>query len=298
MDKKIIAHYNALDRGRNYMDKYDAQLVTILLYPASKTSYDHNMTDFENAILAQTVETGMVAEDKDVIKLITGRTIITKFAHRGCVQAHQLGLNQLEKGLKFPLSYITGAADKTALARAEDMKQLMKDNMGDLTVITLADITEMELAISKLDEVINLPKTKIEEKKSKGTDQFLPIIQKLTIDVDMIGKLIKSYLPGLVTGWVNTTKIGEIARRHTSIVVKFVDSVTGVPVVNVKVTFTKGEQILVKKSTKKGYVRVLSMEVGTWDMKAENSMYNTVTIPNIGIDDEHIEKREVRMVKS
>jgi hypothetical protein len=297
MDKNTLAHYNAFDRGRNYMVKYGTLLNDIILYPASKTSFDNNMTDFEHAILAQTVETGMVAEDKDVIKLITGRTVITKFLHRACVQAHQLGLNQLEIAMMFPLSYITQAADKTALARAEDLRQLLKDNKGTLTVITDPDIDEIDLAITKLAEVINLPKTRIEEKKSKGTDQFLPIIHKLVVEVDMIGKLIKSYLPELVTGWVNTTKIGEVMKRHTSIVVKFTDLETGVPVVKVKVTFTKGSLVVTKVSTKKGYVRVLSMEVGNWDMKAENSLYNIVTISNIGIDDGHIERREVKMVK-
>lgn len=297
MDKNTTAHYNSDDRSRSFMIKYNGQLTMIDLYGASKTSFDNNMADFDKAILAQTVETGMVAEDKDIIKIIMAKTVITLYASRACVQAHQKGLNQLEIALSQPYSYIARAADKLALARAEDMKQLMSDNKGELDVIKDEDIVAMEEVIAKFREVLTLPKTKIEEKKSLGTDQFLPVIHKLEIDKDMIGRLIKSYLPDLFNEWVNASKIGDITKRHTSIIVKFVDSVTNTTLRGIKATFTNGDTTIEKKSTIRGYVRVLSMEPGNWNMTAEDKRYNTASLTNIGIDDEHIERREVKLEK-
>ena len=82
-----------------------------------------------------------------------------------------------------------------------------------------------------------------------------------------------------------------------SIVVRYLDSVTGVNLRNVNVTLTKGDVTLVKKSTILGYVRAYSMEEGNWKITAQYEGYEDDVRNNIGISENKIVRLEVKLVK-
>ena len=92
MNKYEIAHYNSYDRIRIFVTKNSTALNAVSLFVSLLVVFNGDLTALENAILLQTVETGMDAADKEVIKKILGNTVI-KYAERGCVQAHLLGEN-------------------------------------------------------------------------------------------------------------------------------------------------------------------------------------------------------------
>ena len=297
MNKYEIAHYNSYDRIRIFVTKNSTALNAVSLFVSLLVVFNGDLTALENAILLQTVETGMDAADKEVIKKILGNTVI-KYAERGCVQAHLLGENKMEGNLDFPVSYITKANDKSALARSTDLKVYMNDNMATLTEIKAADISDMEKVIAKFDAVMNLPGSDIKTRKSEGTDQISVCIAKLETDKALMGKLIHSYFESLEGNWNTESRIGQPkGMRHTSILYKFLDADTGGAVLKVKCALTKGQLSEVKYSSRLGWMRAYSLEPGSWNLTAENDMYQTVVTTNIKVDDEHIEKKTIILQK-
>jgi hypothetical protein len=283
MNKFEIAHYNCYDRIRIFVTKNDTLLNTVALFVSILGVFNIDLGILENAILQQTVETGMDA---------------TEFAERGCVQAHLLGETKMQESLDFPVTYIIRAQDKLALSRATDLKEYMKANMGKLTEIKAADITDMDNVITKFNDVMNLPESDIKTRKSEGTELISQSITKLETDKAMMGKLIHSYFGSLEANWITESRIGKPkGMRHISVQYKFKDADTGVAVIKVKCTLTKGELSEVKYTTKLGWMRAFSLEVGAWTLTAENDIYETVVVTNIAVDDDHIEKKEIMLQK-
>jgi hypothetical protein len=167
------------------------------------------------------------------------------------VQAHLLGETKMADSLDFPVSYIAQAKDTLAFSRATDLKVYMDENKGTLTEIKDEDIVDMDKVITKFGEVMNLPESDIKTRKSEGTEQIVQIITKLETDKAMIGKLIHSYFESMEDNWMTESRIGlPKGIRHTSIQYKFMDTETGVPVIKVKCTLTKGDLSEVIYTTK------------------------------------------------
>jgi hypothetical protein len=95
----------------------------------------------------------------------------------------------------------------------------------------------------------------------------------------------------LYSKWLEIIKVGKPeAPRKTMLVAFITDAVTRVPMRKVKVTLKKGDIVIVKKSTKKGYARFYSLEPGNYTLIAEYPEYDSYYKDSIGLDDKHIEK--------
>ena len=297
MDNEQQTIYDAALRADDFNEEHADELSDIEEYAPFKETFDATLVAVENALHQQAVDTSVVAPDKEEQKLAMGEVVI-KYALRAAPKAQLLDKPQLEAGLSHPLTYIVMANADLAEARAFEMKELMKNNLSILTNIKDEDITEMEAEIQKFKDIKPVPKEKIETKKSLGTDPLPGLLKILNNCMKQMGMLIHSYLPQLATEWDNFVKKGApLGRRHLSIVVRYLDSVTGVNLRNVNVTLTKGDLNLVKKSTILGYVRAYSMEEGNWKITAQYEGYEDDVRNNIGISETNIVRLEVRLVK-
>ncbi len=297
MKKIELAHYNSDDGGRTFLENNLTELMLLPLFHPLYDRFSLDMTTLEVAILKQSEDYKYIAADKAIYKKIMGNIVIT-YCMRGYIQAFILQLPELAGSLKYPRSYVTYAADKLALSHATDLRNMLNDNKSVITEITEDIIDEIDLAISRFSDVLNKPKNKIKERKSEGTEKLAPNFQKVGFDKELIGTFLEAYKPNLASGWYNATKIGAgIGRRHNSLLYRFLDSNSGTPIYKMKCIITNGVETIVKYTSKKGYLRLNSLEVGTYNVTYEHPTYPGGSRTNIGIDDHHTAKATIKLTK-
>src|ERR1035437_9764778 len=192
---------------------HNGDLILIVEYAPEKLALDNEMAAIAIAIANEGVDNIPIAADKMVDKDTLG-FIINKYALRASVKAHQLGKFALEAALSKPLTYITQIDDQSAITRATAQKKLMKDNLGILTNLILANITEMETEITDFTDITNQPKQAIQIKKATGTSQIVPLLDEIDIPSHNIGKLVHSYLPADTDEWDEISTVGKAGGIH------------------------------------------------------------------------------------
>ncbi|MEI6124303.1 MAG: hypothetical protein WCQ95_11835 [Bacteroidota bacterium] len=222
---------------------------------------------------------------------------VQKFMLRGAVKASQLSKVRLEASLSKPTTFFTHHDDATIATKAEEVKEILKTNLTTLTNLTLANITEMETKIQTYRDTLALPHQAIDSRKSNGTMIIKEIIDESKIPKNNIIKLFHSYIPTQIHAIDEAARIGKSpGAKRTSIICRFLDADNNVPLINVKCTFSKGPQSITKLSTKKGFARAFSLQVGSWSILAENELYNPQTITSIPVNDDHIERFLFKLV--
>ena len=298
MNKNVISHYNQCDRIRTYFLQKQTQLSTIPLFAPGRIIFNNHMFEFETYISKQSVNLRPLASEKKIYKKIMANCI-NQYADRGYAQAIMLGLTTIAVSLDFPLTYVSRAADKVAVTRATELRDILDAHKDDLDEITQDIIDEIDEKILNFNTVLTLPTAKIKDRKAEGTEKIPPVILLLKADLKVFSKMINSYLPSLNGSWKEASKIGESSGvRHTSFLYRFVDSITGVPVSKVKVIISYGDIIIEKISSKQGWLRVYSMEMGTYDMTAEHPVYLSVSRNNIPITDTTTAKATIKLIKN
>ena len=224
--------------------------------------------------------------------------LIYMYQLRACVRAHQIPNVELELSLDLPRTYISENDDATVAVKAEEIKKIMKDNLALLPNILPADITDMEDAIAAYNAALSAPKIAIDDRKAFGSDPIPDLINDSDIPKNNIGKLVHSYLPDLAHDFDIIARIGKSTGvRHTSIAVQYTDDATGVHLKNIKCTITKGQETIIKKSTKTGWVRAYSLDSGNWIVTSEDPEYTTDIQTNVGVDEDHIERFYIKLKK-
>ena len=289
--------FAALLRAQEYCNDHDTDLIAITEYAGLKTNLDNSILKITDARAINIENISHFAENKSE-KQTQMIDLIYTYQLRAVVKAHEVGNTGLVASLNFPKSYIFNNDDATVGVRAEEIKNIIKANLGVLTNITAGDVTNMEDSIQAYDQVLLSPKEAADHRKAMGTDRIRILLNEADIPKTMIGKLIHSYLPDLAHGWDIAIRVGTPSGvRHTSVVIRFTDAETFVPVINVKVIFTKGTETIEKYSNKLGYVRCYSMEVGTWSALAESEIYQTVPIDNIAVNEKKVMRYNLKLIK-
>ncbi len=297
MTKRDIAHYNEFDRLRSFFGTYANQLGTIPFFAVAKAMFDHNFSDFENYISKQSVNLRPLASEKKIYKRIMAFSII-KYADRGCFQATMLTQPIIAMSLDFSVSYIAKTPDKVALVRATLLRDILDDNRPTLTEITQDIIDEIDEKLSNFSEVLTKPTAKIKERKSEGTMAIPPAIKLLTDNKKVFTKMINSYFPALNAAWKEASKVGKtLGSRRMSFLYRFLDSIADLPISKVKVILTNGNITIEKLSSRKGYVRIFSMEMGTYNLTAGHPSYQSISFDNIPIIDKTIAKATIHLTK-
>lgn len=303
MKKIQQARYDADQRGQAFCLKYKTPLEAIGDdYLVPKALMDEKITDVGKAAQAQTPDTTVITEDKQLDKEGMG-DVVYKFMLRAAVRASLStaeGAKELASALNKPLTYITDANDQPAINRATDLKDLMKNNRTTIvTNITDDDVEEMEAAIDSFAGIKNKNKEAVEEKKAEGTDKIDDLLDEVDVPKGLIGKLVYSYLPKQAHEWELMIKVGKAAGiRHLDLVIKYVDDATGEVMRGVKATIACVDSTLEETSSKLGYVRGYSMESANWSITSKKKGYKDDVKTNVGIgSDGKIVRMEVRMVK-
>jgi hypothetical protein len=295
MYKLQIVRDQANQRAWDFLLANDTELKTSPLYIPLKTLLDNKMNLIVVAKQKQFEQTGYITGDKGYHKNLVGETI-WKFANRGSSQAFVLNKPDLAAALDKPLGFILRGKGGDVLGKATDLYNLMKQNESILTEIKVADFTEMEDVLKDYNDILNAPKEEIKEKKTEGTDPIPGLLDEVDVIKNHIGKMIQSYFAHLYSKWVEIIKVGSpMGVRKLVLVALFTDETTKVELRRIKVTMAKGENTFVKYSSKKGYVRFYSLENGNYALTAEHNEYKTFSKADIGIDENHIEKLEVKL---
>jgi 5-hydroxyisourate hydrolase-like protein (transthyretin family) len=290
MDKFQIVRDKANERGLTFLAANDTELSTSGLYGPFKLKYTNTMLLMDAAKQKQFEETQDITFDKEYHRNLVGQTV-WKFSNRGSAQAFSLNMPDLAKALDKSLYFILKGKAGEVYGKANNLYLKMKEYETELDEIEAADFTKMETMLKDFKKVLNAPKEEIKEKKTEGTDPIPGLLDEMDVIKGHIGKVIQSYFSHLYEAWLEVIKVGKPeAMRRTSLVAFITDKVTGVPMRKVKVTLKKGDIAIVKKTTKKGYVRFYSLESGNYTLIAEYPDYDSYYQDSIGLDDNHIEK--------
>ena len=224
--------------------------------------------------------------------------IVTHFWQIAQIKAHSVNATDLIAALNLPKTYLKKADDDVVGVRAEEIKNIIKNNLTILTNILPADITEMEEAIAYYALLEPAPKDAIDYRKVKGTDPIPDLLDKAEIPRDYLGKIFHTSLPEYIVQYEKAIKIGQPAnQRHISAIITYFDAETGTPMRNVIATFTHSDEVYTKKSTKKGNARFTSLPTGNYSLTSQIKNYTPVTKNNIAINDNHKLKLNIKLQK-
>ena len=297
MNKIEQAQYDSSLRVKDFVALYHDALNANPEFVLLLVIFNDLLDKIEVARSKQASDTTIYSPDKKLLKLMMGLVVI-KYAKKGAAKAYLIKDVELKKALDKGLTYITSADDDTAADRANDLKQVMKDNLEDLTNLVIANIDEMTSAIDAFKNKKPVPKEKIKQKKSEGTDP----IPDLSIDMEeckkQMGNIVHSTFPALANTWDGFAKIGAPAgKRSISLSVQYLDETTGTKLRNVVATLVNNTETIVKKSSRKGYVRGYSMEEGNWTITSVLKGYEADVQKDVAIKDYQILRMVIRMRK-
>jgi hypothetical protein len=295
MNKQENAKIASNGRVKKFIAENDAVLVLITLFAVIRDSFVDHMKALQKAVDKQAEDIKVWAQTKKDSKKKMADCII-KFAGRACLQADQLHMDEIMLALNKPITYISKANGTLALARARDLRQLMVDNITELTIITPADLTEMLGVITDYDDLVNMPKGEIEKKKAIGTSRIAAAQKDIDKDKADLGKLVHSFLPELVESYDNAVKVGlPTGVKKLRLEMHVSDAVGGSNLRNVSCLVTNGVKTFDTKTGKKGIARFYGLENGTWNVVAMKQYYAEFKQGDVSLSEEKIVKMEIKI---
>ena len=295
MNKQENAKIASNGRVKNFIAENDAVLTLIVLFAAIKDSFILHMKALKEAVDKQAEDIKMWAQTKKESKIKMAECII-KYAGRACLQADQLHMDELKLALSKTTTYINKATGAVALARARDLRKLMSDNITELTIITPADLTEMDGVITNYDDLVNMPKGEIEKKKAIGTSKIAAAQKDIDKDKADLGKLVHSFLPQLAESYDNAAKVGlPTGVKKLRLEMHVSDAVGGSNLRNVSCQVTNGVKTIDAKTGKKGVARFYGLENGTWNVVAMKQYYAEFKQGDVSLSEDKIVKMEIKI---
>lgn len=297
MIKFSNSRYKVDKKVQDFLTNHSDELSTIEEFENEKLNFNECVTLIEKAYQNQVKDIKAITANKNDKKKIM-IAIIFKYMLRAFVKANQVKNTNLYKSFDKPISFFNRPNEILLLTRVNNMKKLMKDNLSVLTNINNSMILEMETAIKNFSKVRNSINDAIKYRKSQGTDTIIGLLNNADISKTNIGKLILSYLPELYSEWLNITKIGNPSGiRHLSFALHFRDFETNVLLKNIKCTITDGKTIIIRKSTRSGWIQLKSLENGNWSIYCEHPTYIPFEQTNIGIEQGKIIRIDIKLKK-
>ncbi len=297
MTKPQILKFNAYGRVYILLIDNDAVLILITLYPLLKTRFTLGFEKLYQAMVRQYQRTGYITIDKSIIMNIMIATV-RKYQLRAKIQSANLGRADLRAAFDKPITFLSHGNQEDVLGNCTTMYNLMDTNSATLTVILPTELTEMSDIIAKYKAIITKPIKAIKDRKAETTDIYPKLFAEMDDVCDLIGGVLESYQPELFIKWQDELKIGKPSgRRHESLVCRFIDQATGVPITNMMVTLTDGINTYVLKSTRAGYIRKYSLPPANYSFTAEHPVYPTYQQDNIAITDDNTASFIIKLKK-
>jgi hypothetical protein len=240
MTGKQISDLEAGVRVQDFCLSHTAVLTPIAEFVVEKTGLDLALSKIHTAAQAQAKDLSGHATEKGVAKKNVIDAIM-KYSLRAKIKAHQLGNVSLEQSLSHGVNYYVNVEAEAAVNRAIATKEAIKSNLGILTNITAANVTEMETKITAFQAVIGTPTASNQTKKAEGTDVIEALMPELHLRMDNIGDIVHSYFSGEVIANEFDLKSKSIlvGNRHNHLLIHVEDTVESQPIANAVATDVK-----------------------------------------------------------
>lgn len=228
MKNMQVSKVESYNRIHDFNGANHTLLDTIDGYPDEVIKFEASLVNVNEAADNQEIETtGTVKDAKIAKKKMADVTV--GYGLQGAVKAKSLGNNDLADNLWHFSDYIYRATKIEAVNRADKIRNFLNDNLGSLTNITAANITEIDDTITAYKALEEKPQDIIKGvRKSEGTEALPPAF-KITDDcVDnmyalIYGKFIISN-PNLVREFKNLKRLDELGVHHTGLTVFVTDA--------------------------------------------------------------------------
>ena len=164
---------------------------------------------------------------------------VVKFILRAKVKARRIGEQTLVSQLDESHSYYIKGSKIEMVNKAKAARNLLNDNKTKLVIITPADITEIDTAISNFENAKDEPIVAQIVAKAAGTDILPPLFSSADIVIGNIIDLVDSYVGKLQPAFTNEIKLDAILRvsgaRHTSVDFDILNDEDGTPLLKAEV---------------------------------------------------------------
>ena len=130
--------------------------------------------------------------------------------------------------LDHSVSFYTVGPAATALTRAKDTADLLRNSLATVTNITVANIATIDGVIKAFEDYKELPGIENLNKKVHGTNLIDPLLDEMDIYIDHIEALVNSYFPKseLADELALTSRVSLLGIRHNAVTVHFTDADT------------------------------------------------------------------------
>ena len=172
---------------------------------------------------------------------------VVKFILRAKVKARKLGELTLLKQLDESHTYYIKGSKLEVVSKAKAARNVLNDNKTILTIITPADITEIDTKISNFENAKDEPIEAQIVTKAAGTDLLPPLFKSADIVIENILDLVDSYIGKSQPAFTNEIKLDAILRvsgaRHTIADFDVLDDADGTPLLKAEVQDDKNAKI-------------------------------------------------------
>ncbi len=227
------AKQDAFGRIQQFNITHSADIATVDGYDLEKADFDAAVDAYAQAALEQTADLSGNALASQQQMAAMAKTIV-KFALRAVIKARRLGNTSLAEQLDHPESYMLYADKVDAMARANSMKDAMKNNTATLTNLAQADIDAMEAAIKAVQDAKTAQSEAKIVKKSTGTDLLQTEMQAADTAANNMYSLLQSYYadsnPALVNEFHLAMQATVIGTMHSSVHIAVQDDATSSPI--------------------------------------------------------------------
>jgi hypothetical protein len=164
----------------------------IVEYAAEQTIFTNALLSINIALQSQQTAARMKAVLVLSLKVQMANTLV-KYLERAVVKATQLGNLDLANNLNKPVTYITKATKNVAVAKANDLRDLLQNNLKDITNVTKDDINEITNAIAAYNAQKDQPQINQQQRKATGTNPLPSCFKTAFKAIDSMYKLVNSY---------------------------------------------------------------------------------------------------------
>ena len=240
------------------------------------TSLDDNIIKANVADLIKGKIMTINAADVEAAKFKMSKTLFT-YIGKAQVICGQSNNEALLNKFNFSVNYIIKANKGNATLRAKEIKELISNNLTELTNIKAADLIVITTDIAGYDTIKNIPTLNIKSKKNFGTVAREQALTDGRACAERLHTSIKSQYqdsdPELVKASEEILKVVILGVRYSPVDITFIDSVTLLPVPSCKF----------QRTLKSGKIKVFYASIdGISHFKTHKAGKTTYSVNNPG----------------
>ena len=282
MKNRQRAKLDSYQRITDFNSKNAANLATIQEYALERQTFDTNVEAIKNGGVVQVTSSVPLSDTAADLKEKMVQ-LVYSFILRGSVKAKQAGDITLGEQLGRTLSYIRSTTKTESISRSKSLRDLLNDNLGILTNISITDISNINQAITAYDSAKDKPVETRQQKKASGTDILPTAFAAADEAVDNMHSLIRSYFitdnPVLVDEFELAMNVIDTGIRHTSCNITVMADESGNALPGITLTDTSNGKTYI--SDDEGMIHIATHKSGHFNFTITATGRQTVSL---GVD--------------